>query len=370
MTDPVGRHPDRRSVLLGLAACGGMLVSGAPARAAETLVARSRRERSVRIYSNMAEYNWREMLEGFARHYPWISVEAMDMGPTEVFERYYAEHSARRPSADIIVSSAPDAWLRFLSNHGVAPYQSPEALHLPRWSIPAPGLYTLSADPMVMLFNKILLPPAMRPSGLGQLAGIAAANPRKFAHRITTYDAASHALAYAVHWSAIQRERPGGWDLMARLAPYVRLETGGAAMLDKVTVGEYLAAFHVSSVTVLPQMREKGRSEIVEWRLCADGTPVVPRGMAVTAGATSPASSRLLLDYLLSREGQMLAARGGLTPYRGDVSERDVSSLTFDGLTRRLGAANVVLVGYDPQMIRGNAAFLARWNGLFRGHRR
>lgn len=362
--------PARRGVLAGLAAMAG-LIGGRGLAQSQDLVAASRRESGLRVYSNMAEYNWREILEGFKRRYPWIRVETLDMGPTEAFERYYAETSARRASADMIVSSAPDAWLRFAQRRAAAGYRSPEEPRLPAWSLPLPGIYTLSADPMLMVYNKALLDPHQVPTGLNQLTALAAANPRKFAHRITTYDASAHALAYAVHWSAIDQRKPGGWDLMQRLAPYVRVETGGAAMLDKVTAGEYLVGYHVSAVTVLPQMLTKGRAKIVAWTLCADGTPVVPRGMAVTAAARSPTSARLLLDYLLSRDGQIAAAKGGLTPYRSDVRESDVPFLTHDSVIRRLGGeSKVVMVGYDHRMVSQYDAFVARWNELFHRRRR
>jgi iron(III) transport system substrate-binding protein len=232
--------------------------------------------------------------------------------------------------------------------------------------MPLPGLHTLSADPMVMVYNKALLPPAMRPRGLRQLAAIARAHPQKFPHRITTYDASIHALAYAVQWAAITAGRPGGWELMTKLAPFVRVESGGATMLDKVTVGEYLVGYHISAVTVLPKMRDKGRAEIVAWELCADGTPVVPRGIAITRAARSPASAALALEFMLDREGQIAAAQGGLTPYRRDVGERDVPYLTLDGIARRIGRQNLVMVGYDHRMVTENGAFIRRWDNTFK----
>lgn len=347
---------------------GGALAAAATPRMAmaDDLERRSRAEDNLLIYSNMAEYNWQPIVTVLRRRYPWLRVDTLDMGPTEVFERYYAETSAGRRSADIIVSSAPDAWLRFAGQQQIAPHRSAEDAALPGWSKPLPGLHTLSADPMVMVYNKALLPPQMRPRGLRQLAAIATANPRKFRHRITTYDAEVHALAYAVQWSAISAGRPGSWDLMAKLSPYVRVESGGATMLDKVTVGEYLAGYHISAVTVLPKMRDKGRAEIVSWELCADGTPVVPRGIAVTRKARNPASAALALDFMLGRTGQIAAAQGGLTPYRHDVGEREVPYLTLDGIARRIGGQNLVMVGYDHRMVAQNAAFIRKWDSIFK----
>lgn len=356
----------RRMLIAGGAAT--LLAGGAEQRAeADTrLVAAARREPPVRIYSNMSQYNWRPVLAGLRQAYPTLAIETIDMGPTELFERYYAESAAGRRSADMLISNAPDAWLRLVGRGQVLPYRSSQIAALPGWSLPFPGLYTLSADPMLLIYNKALLDPPLRPTGLRHLAQIAATNPRKFRHRITTYDAASHALAYALQRAAIVAGKPGGWDLMQRLAPYTRLETGGATMLDKVTTGEYLAGFHVSAVTVLPQMRTKGRAQLLDWTLCRDGTPLALRGMAITKATRTPAGSRLVLDWLLSRTGQIAAANGGLTPCRRDIGEREVPFLTIDGIVRRLGGtAPIVLVGYDRRLIADYPGFIARWKRVF-----
>ncbi|HSH80359.1 MAG TPA: hypothetical protein VLA19_17670, partial [Herpetosiphonaceae bacterium] len=42
--------------------------------------------------------------------------------------------------------------------------------------------------------------------------------------------------------------------------------------------------------------------------------------MAVTKKATSPNSAKLLLDYILSSEGQIGFSKGGLTTYRPEVA--------------------------------------------------
>ncbi|MFV3131104.1 ABC transporter substrate-binding protein [Niveispirillum sp. KHB5.9] len=367
------RHPltqrTRRQFLGALAGTAAASLLPLPSRA-QDLVEASKQEGSLLIYSIMAEYNWRPILRGFQALYPWIKVNCLDMGPTEVFERYYAETSVDRPSADIIVSSAPDAWMRFAAKGGIGRHDSREIPNLPGWSLPMPGLYTLSADPMVMVYNKLLLKPEQYPDGLKRLAVLAEENPLKFRKRVTTYDAAAHALAYAVHWTAITAGRPGGWDLMERLSPAVRVETGGAAMMEKVTTGEYLVGFNVSAVTVWPQMASKGRAEIVDWTLDKDGTVLVPRGMAATAAARNPASARLMLDYILSHDGQVAAAQGGLMPYRADVRADEVPYLTYAGLVARLGGEDrIVHVGYDPTMLDTYQPFIQHWNATFKARR-
>lgn len=339
-----------------------------PADYAKT-VAASRREPGLLIYSNVAEYNWRDILAGFRKQYPWIKVATLDMGPSEVFERYYSEVSAKRKTADLIVSGAPDAWQRFVANGGPLPYRSPEASKLPAWSMPAPGLYTFSTDPMIVIYNKLLLRPNEYPKAMMPLANMAARNPARFRNKLTTYDASSHSFAYTIHWSVVDQKKPAGWELMAKLGPMTRPETGGAIMLDKVTAGEYLVAYYTSGLTVFPRMGEAGRAKIIGWTLPKDGTPVMLRGMSVTKGARSPASAKLMLDYLLSHDGQVAAGKGGMTPYRSDVADKEVPFLTYRAVERRVGPKNIVMVGYDPDMIKEYRPFIARWNQLFKSKR-
>ncbi len=54
------------------------------------VVEASKKEGHLLIYSNMAAYNWKPVIEGFNKLYPWVSVQTLDLGSGEVFERYYA----------------------------------------------------------------------------------------------------------------------------------------------------------------------------------------------------------------------------------------------------------------------------------------
>lgn len=332
------------------------------------LIDQSRKETGLLIYGNVAEYNWREILVGFKEHYPWIKVATLDLGPNQAFERYYSEESSGKPGADMFVVAAPDAWLRFSETGGPAEYVSPEADKVPDWSKPLAGVYTVAADPMIMIYNKVLLSPEEYPTSLSQLADEAQADPGKWRNKITTYDATSHSFAYAIHWSVVDHGKPAGWALEERLAPFTRPETGGSTMLDKVMGGEYLAAFFTSGITVFPKMNEKGRSDVLGYALPTDGTPLMLRGMAVTKSAKSPASARLLLDFMLSHEGQVDAGKGGMTPYRPDVSPDEVPFYTYSSIVKEVGGEeNLVIIGYDPKMSAEYTTFIKRWGKLFKG---
>ncbi len=330
----------------------------------------AKKEPELLVYSNVAEYNWREILEGFKKKHPWSKVATLDLGPGEAFERYYAETSANNKTADLIVSGAPDAWQRFIAKREQDTYVSPESGKLPAWSKPFPGLYTLATDPMIIVYNKLLLKPAEYPQSMEQLAAMASLDPGRFRNKLTTYDASSHSFAYAIHWSVVDHGKPAGWKLMERLGPLTRPESGGSTMLDKVMGGEYLAAYYTSGITVFPRMKDRGRDRVVGWTLPKDGTPMMLRGMAITKAARSPHTARLFLDYMLSHDGQVAAGRGGMTPYRSDVAPNEVPYLTYGAVAKRLGGEqNMIIIGYDPDMVTEYEPFIARWNALFKTKR-
>lgn len=355
-----------RSVLLS---CAGWLAALAPLAAsaadADALV-RSKAERDVLIYSNIAAYNWRPIIDAFHAKYPWLKVEALDLGPAEAFERYYSESSVKRRTADVLAVAAPDTWMRFIDRGQVEPYVSPEATALPAWSKPAPGVYTISTDPTVLIYNKLLLKTKeQRPDTLDGLAAQVRKQPALYAKRLTTYDATSHPFAYALHWAYVNKRGQQGLDALRALGPQTRPEGGGATMVEKITAGEYVGAYFGSSVTFLRRMKEEGRDQVLDWTLLHDGTPVMVRGMAITRGASHKAAAQLFVDFALSRAGQIAVGQGGLTPYRPDVPKSAVPYLTLDSVRETVGEANVILVGYDRAMLQDQNQFLAQWKAAY-----
>lgn len=371
-----------RRRVLGAGVAGGLtwLAGGAvPAMAApaapsipttptaQDMEARARKEQGVLIYSNLSNANMAPFLAGLKAKYPWLKIEALHLGPAEVFERYYSESSVGRRSADLIITAAPDAWLRFHEKDGVEPFASSESGVLPAWSKPLPGLYTFSTDPLVIVYNKLLLSTDKRPQSLADLARLTQQFPGIFNRRITTYDAAKHAFAYVLQWT-YTRER--GWPALEAVARATQLESSGATMIEKVTTGEYAVVYFASGATFFERLRQENRGDILGWTLIKDGTPLMPRGMAITRKSQNKASAGLVMNWLLSHDGQVSIAKGGLVPYRTDVKPTEVPVITYSQILEQLGPKNVIQIGYSPDMLREQAAFVAKWQAAFNAGRK
>lgn len=331
------------------------------------IIEASKSEDGILIYGNIAEYNWRYILEGFKSKYPWItSIQSLDLGPTSGFERYYAEKSIGKHTADMMAVGSPDGFQRFAEKEALLAYSSPESMFLPDWSYNGKGLYTISADPMIIIYNKLAMPESDWPHTLADFAKLADTKGDKYRNRVTTYDASKHSFAYDIHWNVAKSNGDKAWDLYDSLGSIARAESGAATMVEKVTSGEYMAGYFVSGIGVFPRMNDAGREKILGWSLIEDGTPIFLRGMALTRDGKNPNSAKLLLDYILSHEGQVAVAKGGLTPYRPDISNDDIPYLSLDQIVKSIGEENVILIEYNPESSSEYDAFMQRWKQSYR----
>jgi iron(III) transport system substrate-binding protein len=347
---------------------GAGAVAGATTAAPtlEELIARSKAEARLQIYGNVGTENWKGIVAAFNRKFPWINVEALDLGPAESFERYYAESAAGKHSADLIVAGAPTSWLRCIDKGELEPVDAVEGAQAPAWSKPFKGLYTFSTDPMILLYNKLLVPEKERPRSMAQLVELLKTDPALFRDKLTTYDATGHPFAQAVHWSYTHLRGDAGWKILEALGPATRPENAGGSMTEKITTGEYSVAYFASGVTTFIRTAEAGHNKVLGWSLIADGTPVFVRGIGITRHAVSKASARLFLEFALSHEGQVAIGKSGLTPYRADVRKDEVPYLTYQGIVDTVGERNVLPILYDRAMVQEEESFLARWKKVFK----
>jgi iron(III) transport system substrate-binding protein len=95
--------------------------------------------------------------------------------------------------------------------------------------------------------------------------------------------------------------------------------------------------------------------------LLGDGTPVVLRAMGVAQAGANPNSAKLMLDFILSSDGQTKIGEGGLTAYRPDVADKTKNHLAK--LAATIGEQNLIPTFFDPDF-KDKAkkdAFVARW---------
>lgn len=326
------------------------------------MVEASKKENALLIYSIMGANNWKPVIEGFGKKYSWIKVENVELSSNEVFPRYYSESTSKAKTADMIATSSPDLWMQAIDKGEVVNYKSIEDANVPDWSKLAPGIYTVSSDPMIFLWNKQAVPTP--PKSMDELAAMIEKDPAKYQGKITTYDAETNATGFAANWFWMKKKGEGGWKVLESIAKAKpKLGSGAGAMVDDTLSGAISIGYFVSGINAYPKY--PAAEPVMGNAMIADYTPLIVRGMGVMKAAANPNSAKLMLDYILSQEGQLAFAEGGLTAYRPDVADK--AKLHLSKLAAAIGEKNLAPFYFDKDLTPANIAdFKARWKKLFK----
>ena len=324
-------------------------------------------EGKLLIYTNMSLQNWSHAIKGFNSHYPKITVDVLDVGSRESIERYLAESSTGVATADLIATASQPGWLDMNARGAIIDYVSPEAVAWPEWSRPFPGLYTVSTDPLVFAWSALNVPEAQRPKTFAAFAAMAEEKKGAWANKITSYSPITSPFGYVAHWYFIKHHgQELGWKYLKAIGGLpARLENTGGPQMEKVTSGEYVASFFMSGITVWPRMDDPGRAKFIGWNYIEDGQPMMMRGIGIPKASKNINAAKLMLDYTLSEEGQKALGHGGLTPARPDVKPGDGIRATYSSVVEAVGEKNIILLGYDKQMMADYADYQVKLREIY-----
>jgi len=359
----------RRYFLAGAAALIAMpafaqgLPTGYPADYAD-LVAKARTEGKLLIYSNMGLENWQPIIDAFNAKYPEIRVETLDLGPAEVFTRYRAETGTGVATGDLLAAGSIIDWIQAAQDGLVADYASPEKPNLPAWSMPMPGVFTFSADPIVTIYNKMVVPEELRVASMQDFFKNVAAHPDMFKGKVGTYDG-QFAFGESINYAFVRSHGDDAWKWFDEAGPSIKPGGGAGGMIEKTVSGEFTASYFVSGPVLFARLQD-GLSELIDWKFPSDGTPVFLRGVGVAEKAPHPAAARLMLDFILSEDGQKAVGAGKLTPYRPGVELEGDNAYSLDEVIKAIGGEDkMILIDYDRKMLADHAGFIARWAKAF-----
>jgi len=284
----------------------------------------------------------------------------MDLGTTETFERYYTESAGNARTADMIITSAPGEWQEFIAKGELEVYQPVNLEGMPDFATLTDGVYAVSTDPFIIIYNKALVPTP--PTSLADIAKLAA-DPA-FAGKVTTYDAEKNGTGMALNYFWVKKFGDAGWATLTEIGKSnVNMQTSAGNMTQAVLSGEAAAGYFVSGITVFPKFPDA--DAVMGWSYDMSGQVVMVRAMGVTKHASSPASAKLLMEFILSAEGQLAWSEGGLTAYRPDVAAQAEHHL--QKIIDAVGADNVIYFYFDPDLAdpANRQAFVDKWKAAY-----
>jgi len=265
-----------------------------------------RKEGEVVLYSTITVAAFNELQKAMKEKYPVLNVRHIRLGPAQQLARYLQEQRAGQTGADVIYNNL--LHVIYLKENGMlARYESPENQFLLKAAIDPDGLWVGGdVDVLVTGFNTNLISQKDVPTTYegfldGKLKGQLAINSNN---------------PYALVGMVSLRGEEQGIAYMKRLAQQnLRPVQGFNHMANLLAAGEYPIAL-MSQVTKIEEL--KAKSAPVEW---ASSTPNFSTvgAYGISRSTAHPAGARLLIDFVLSDQGQKALGRTGKLPMRRGV---------------------------------------------------
>lgn len=344
------------AAVAALAPLNGASAEGLPPgypRSYQRLIDAARREGKLTIYTATDQHEVGDILHDFRVRYPDIDVAYDHLHSTALYDRFVGEISARKPTADLLFSSAMDTQIKLVNDGYAQPYASPEKPNLPPWAVWKNEAFGVTAEPIVIAYNKQLLPAADVPRSHDDLERLLRTAGAKYQGRIATYDPEMSATGFLFITQDLQISHDT-WSLVKALGrTKPKFYVSGDQLLDEVIAGKYVLAYNMMSSYALEKQAAHPVLGIV---FPSDYTLVMSRIAFISKDAAHPAAARLFLDYLLSRPGQASLARRHMTSIRSDVPR---PGFTMDPASARAIHVGPALLANLDQFRRKR--FLQEW---------
>jgi iron(III) transport system substrate-binding protein len=284
----------------------------------QAIVAGAEQEGSVVVYSATDSASADALLKDFRALYPKVQVRYHDLNSSEIYNRYLSEAAANAETADVLWSGAMDLQLKLVADGHALAHRSPESAKMPKWAVYEDRAWGTTFEPLVMAYNKRLLPADAVPSSHADLLRLLKERPQVFAGgKLTTYDPEKSGFAFML-MTHDEKYFPQFWELAAAFGRGTgRFYPSSGTMIERITSGEHLLGFNViGSYVVLRQRKDPDLGLVYP----SDYVLVMSRVAFITKNARRPNAGKLFMDYLLSARAQtIMANQATLFSLRDDV---------------------------------------------------
>lgn len=277
------------------------------------------------LYTSQPNTDAQATIDAFKARHPGVDISFVRDGTPRILARLQAEFQAGAPQADVLLIADSvtmeqlKAERRLLAHTAADTTAYPAGVHDPQKFWFATKLITTG----IVYNTRATFRPTSwsdltRPEVRGQLA---------MPSPLTSG-------AALIHAQTLTGNLPGGWRYYEQLQANGALAAGGNGdILRQVATGEKLYGMIVDFMPI----REKARGAPVEFVTPAEGMSAVSEPVAILAGTKNEAAARAFVDFVLSREGQELAARQGYIPAHPAVAppagfprREDIKLMPFD----------------------------------------
>lgn len=285
-------------------------------RSYSNVIDAARKERTLVIYSTTDRHDAAKLLDAFRRQYPFLKIDYRELQSGDLYRRVVTESRERRPTGDIAWSSAMDLQIKLVNDGYAQAYASPEKPHLPQWAIWKNEAYGVTAEPIVFVYNRNLMPPGDIPANHPDLLRLLKSKPRFYTGRVAVPDPVRSGASY-LHLTQDYLANRDLWDLAEEFGVVnaVPFQSSRQA-LASVASGKSIVAYNVLGSYAMEWQSRDPRIRVV---MPQDYTLVTSRIAIIPNEARHPNAAKLFLDFLLSRKGQYALSQQYMNPARSDV---------------------------------------------------
>jgi iron(III) transport system substrate-binding protein len=319
------------------------------------LVKQSKRESGLVVYGNPPGRNWSALSAAFTKKYPWIKTTEYDLEDNTIFSKYGAESAQGSRTADLLIASAPNLWI-YAHRKGYAMNFVPTGLKsFPSFAKSLKGIYVMSPDPAVIFWNKLLLG-SKRPTSVAAIA-----NDSSTYNAVTGYTV-DNTFGYTALYGYVQLR---GWSALQKIGRRLKPQTGVAGQRTLVSQGGAKVAILSSPTIRLNIETDSNLGRILDWTYIHDAEPLIPRQIAITKKASSPASAKLFLNFIYSKQGQQAMCEAGFTAFMKGFKPSGGCTNTLNAVYKAVGKKHVFLVRPVRKFVNARPKFASKWHSIF-----
>ena len=278
------------------------------------------------LYTSQPNEDAQQTVDAFEERYPDVEVEWFRDGTTKVMAKLRAEIAAGDPRPDVLL---------------IADSVTMESLEREGRLMPHPEVDVTAYDATLMdeenhwfstkvittgIISNVEAPIA--PVDYDDLLDAEVAGQIVMPSPLTSG-------AATIHMATLTGNESLGWEYYEGLAEQDTLAEGGNGGVYKaVAGGEKLYGFVVDFLAI----RNKEEGAPIEFTFPESGASAVTEPVAILSTASNPEAAKAFVDFLLSVEGQQLAADQGYLAAHPDI-------LSPEGFPSR---QEITLMGFDP----------------------
>ena len=254
-----------------------------------------------------------DLLADFRARYPGIHTVYSKANSNDIYNRIVDPSSSSEALGDVVWSSSMDLQIKLVNDGYAQPYVSREIAHIPDWAIWKNEAYAITAEPIVIVYNKKLVAESDIPRTRAELTTLLTKKPDTYRGKIASYDPEQSGSGF-LFMTRDARITKTTWDMVRAFGGAgIKLYSTTGTVLDRISSSEHLIAYNMIGSYAIERAKEDASIGIV---FPADYITLMSRIAFIPVAARHPEPAKLFLDYLLSERGQKFLLARSVGPVR------------------------------------------------------